>query len=191
MGRDDAEGYAVEHRTFGKLLDQLKELTAAQERKWLRHCAGGGWDAVRRVIEQRVSEAPTCPRCGAALFWRYGMEHGQQRWLRPHFQRPDWHAAGPAAQEGLLGMLANSLQRSHSVPSSAPGWGRQEHLVPLAPPFSAPGQRHAETAAYRHRRGRREFCSGKPQRRARAAMRGAQTRRKAKKPGLSDEQTRC
>ena len=33
MGRDYAEGYAVEHRTFGKLLDQLKELTAAQAEK--------------------------------------------------------------------------------------------------------------------------------------------------------------
>ena len=32
MGRDDAEGYAVEHRKFGKLVDQLKELTAAQAR---------------------------------------------------------------------------------------------------------------------------------------------------------------
>ena len=33
MGRDDAEGYAVEHRKFGKLVDQLKELTAAQAEK--------------------------------------------------------------------------------------------------------------------------------------------------------------
>ena len=29
MGRDDAEGYPVEHRKFGKLVDRLKELTAA------------------------------------------------------------------------------------------------------------------------------------------------------------------
>ena len=52
MGRDDAEGYAVEHRTFGKLVDQLKELTAAQAEKVvaaLRRRGDGG--AVRRVIE--------------------------------------------------------------------------------------------------------------------------------------------
>ena len=81
MGRDDAEGYAVEHRKFGKLVDQLKELTAAQAEKVVAalHRRGDG-DAVRQIIEQRVSEAPKCPRCGAAHIRRYGMEHGLQRY---------------------------------------------------------------------------------------------------------------
>ena len=67
MGRDDAEGYAVEHRKFGKLVDQLKELTAAQAEKVVAALRRrGDGDAVRQIIEQRVSEAPKCPRCGAA-----------------------------------------------------------------------------------------------------------------------------
>jgi len=59
MGRDDAEGYAVEHRKFGKLVDQLKELTAAQAKKVVAalHRRGDG-DAVCQIIERRVSEAP-------------------------------------------------------------------------------------------------------------------------------------
>jgi len=56
MGLGDAEGYAVEHRKFGKLVDQLKELTAAQAEKVVAalHRRGDG-DAVRQIIEQRVS----------------------------------------------------------------------------------------------------------------------------------------
>ena len=57
----------MEHRKFGKLLDQLGELTTAQAEKVVAalHRRGDG-DAVRQIIERRVSEAPKCPRCGAA-----------------------------------------------------------------------------------------------------------------------------
>ncbi len=58
----------MELRNFGKLLDQLKELTAAQAENVAAalHRRSDG-DAVRQTIEQRVSGAPKCPRCGGAM----------------------------------------------------------------------------------------------------------------------------
>ncbi len=71
----------MEHRKFGKLLDQLNELTAAQAEKVVAasHRRSDG-DAVRQIVEQRVSGAPKYPRCGATHIRRYGMEHGLQRY---------------------------------------------------------------------------------------------------------------
>ena len=85
------------------------EMVAALHRR-------GDGDTVRQMIEQR------CPRCGA--------EHGLQRYRC---------AAGPAAQEGMLGILR---QLAPAIPfgarSGAPDWGRQECLIPLVPPLSEP-----------------------------------------------------
>ena len=124
MGRDDAEGYAVEHRTFGKLLDQLKERTAAQAEKVVAALRRrGDGDAVRRVIEQRVSEAPKCPRCGAAHIRRYGMEHGLQRYRCVGCGRTFNALTGtPLARlrkKECWACFANSLQQSHSVREAA------------------------------------------------------------------------
>ena len=69
MGRDYAEGYAVEHRTFGKLLDQLKELTAAQAEKVVAALRRrGDGDAVRRVIEQRALKLPNARVAARRIF---------------------------------------------------------------------------------------------------------------------------
>jgi len=124
MGRDYAEGYAVEHRTFGKLLDQLKELTAAQAEKVVAALRRrGDGDAVRRVIEQRVSETPKCPRCGAAHIRRYGMEHGLQRYRCVGCGRTFNALTGtPLARlrkKECWASFANSLQHSHSVREAA------------------------------------------------------------------------
>ena len=151
MGWEDAEGYVVEHRKFGKLLDQLKELTAAQAEKVVAALRrGSDGDAVCQIIEQRVSEAPKCPRCGAAHIRRYGVEHGLQRYRCVGCGRTFNALTGtPLARlrkKECWASFANSLQQSHSV-RGAPGWGRQEHLFPLAPPFSAPGQRRTEINA--------------------------------------------
>lgn len=71
----------MEHRKFGKLVDQLKEPTAAQAEEVVAALQRrGDGDAVRQIIEQRVSEARKCPRRGAAHIRRYGMEHGLQRY---------------------------------------------------------------------------------------------------------------
>ena len=124
MGRDYAEGYAVEHRTFGKLLDQLKELTAAQAEKVVAALRRrGDGDAVRRVIEQRVSGTPKCPRCGAAHIRRYGMEHGLQRYRCVGCGRTFNALTGtPLARlrkKECWASFANSLQQSHSVREAA------------------------------------------------------------------------
>ncbi len=143
MGRDDAEGYAVEHRTFGKLrnppvrfhrritklVDQLKELTAAQAEKVVAALRRrGDGDAVRRVIEQRVSEAPKCPRCGAAHIRRYGIEHGLQRYRCVGCGRTFNALTGtPLARlrkKECWACFANSLQQSHSVREAARQAGR-------------------------------------------------------------------
>src|SRR3974377_1907046 len=118
------EGYAVEHRTFGKLLDQLKELTAAPAEKVVAALRRRGeGDAVRRVIEQRVSETPKCPRCGAAHIRRYGMEHGLQRYRCVGCGRTFNALTGtPLARlrkKECWASFANSLQQSHSVREAA------------------------------------------------------------------------
>ena len=124
MGRDDAEGYSVEHRKFGKLLDQLKELTAAQAEKVVAALRRrGDGDAVRQIIEQRVSEARKCPRCGAAHIRRYGMEHGLQRYRCVGCGRTFNALTGtPLARlrkKECWASFANSLQQSHSVREAA------------------------------------------------------------------------
>src|SRR5271157_5112708 len=124
MGRDDAEGDSVEHRKFGKLLDQLKELTAAQAEKVAAalHRRSDG-DAVRQTIEQRVSEARKCPRCGAAHIRRYGVEHGLQRHRCVGCGRTFNALTGtPLARlrkKECWASFANSLQQSHSVREAA------------------------------------------------------------------------
>lgn len=114
----------MEHRKFGKLLEQLKELTAAQAEKViaaLRQREDG--DAVRQTIEQRVSKAAKCPRCGAAHIQRYGMEHGLQRYRCAGCGRTFNALTGtPLARlrkKECWSSFAISLQQSHSVREAA------------------------------------------------------------------------
>jgi len=114
----------MEHRKFGKLLEQLKELTAAQAEKViaaLRQREDG--DAVRQTIEQRVTQATKCPRCGAAHIQRYGMEHGLQRYRCAGCGRTFNALTGtPLARlrkKECWSSFAISLQQSHSVREAA------------------------------------------------------------------------
>ena len=114
----------MEHRKFGKLLDQLKELTAAQAEKAVAVLQRqGDGDAVCQIIERRVSEAPQCPRCGAAHIRRYGVEHGLQRYRCVGCGRTFNALTGtPLARlrkKECWASFASSLQQSHSVREAA------------------------------------------------------------------------
>ena len=113
----------MEHRKFGKLLDQLSELTAAQAEKVVAALHRRDGDAVRQIVEQRVCEAPQCPRCGAAHIRRYGMEHGLQRYRCVGCGRTFNALTGtPLARlrkKECWASFANSLQQSHSVREAA------------------------------------------------------------------------
>ena len=195
MGRDYAEGYAVEHRTFGKLLNQLKELTAAQAEKVVAALRRrGDEDAVRRVIEQRVSETAKCPRCGAAHIRRYGMEHGLQRYRCVGCGRTFNALTGtPLARlrkKECWAPFANSLQHSHSVREAARQAGvakntsfRWRHRFLRLDKGTLKQKLTGivevdESFILESRKGERGLARE-------ARKRGG----KAKKPGLSDEQT--
>ena len=185
----------MEHRKFGQLLDQLKELTAAQAEKVVSalHRRGDG-DAVRQIIEQRVSEAPKCPRCGAAHIRRYGVEHGLQRYRCVGCGRTFNALTGtPLARlrkKECWASFANSLRQSHSVRAAARQTGvakntsfRWRHrflrLDKDALKQTLTGIVEVdESFVLESRKGER----GLPRD---ARKRGG----KAKKPGLSDEQT--
>jgi transposase-like protein len=113
----------VEHRKFEKLLQQLKDLTAAQAEKVVTALRrGGDEDAVRQIIEERQA-APECPHCGAAHIRRYGKEHGLQRYRCVACGRTFNALTGtPLARlrkKECWASFAGSLQQSHSVREAA------------------------------------------------------------------------
>ena len=185
----------MEHRKFGKLLDQLKELTAAQAEKAVAVLQRqGDGDAVCQIIERRVSEAPQCPRCGAAHIRRYGVEHGLQRYRCVGCGRTFNALTGtPLARlrkKECWASFASSLQQSHSVREAARQAGvakntsfRWRHRF-LRLDRDAQKQTLTgivevdESFVLESRKGER----GLPRE---ARKRGG----KAKKPGLSEEQT--
>ena len=86
--------------------------------KVVRHCTGAAMRRVRQIIEQRVSEAPKCPRCGAAHIRRYGVEHGLQRYrcvgCRRTFNALTGTPLARLRKKECWASFANSLQQSHS-----------------------------------------------------------------------------
>lgn len=114
----------MEHRKFGKLLSQLKDLTAAQTEKVIAALRQrGDADAALQIIEQRQGAAPKCPHCGAAHIRRYGKEHGLQRYRCVDCGRTFNALTGtPLARlrkKECWSSFAGSLQQSHSVREAA------------------------------------------------------------------------
>jgi transposase-like protein len=187
-------GGAMEHRRFGKLLKQLEELTAAQAEKVLAALRQqGAQDSVRQIIEQRQA-TPKCPHCGAAHIRRYGKEHGLQRYRCVDCGRTFNALTGtPLARlrkKECWSSFTGSLQQSHSVREAARRAGvakntsfRWRHRF-LQLDKDALKQTLSgiveidESFILESRKGER----GLPRE---ARKRGG----KAKKPGLSDEQT--
>lgn len=114
----------MEHRKFGKLLHQLPELTVAQAEKVVaalqRRDSG---DVVRQIIEERQAVAPKCPHCDATHIHRYGKEHGLQRYACVACGRTFNALTGtPLARlrkKECWSSFAGSLQQSHSVREAA------------------------------------------------------------------------
>ena len=114
----------MEHRKFDKLLKELKALTAAQTEKVIAALRRRGEeDAVHQIIEQRQAAAAKCPHCGAARIRRYGKEHGLQRYRCVACSRTFNALTGtPLARlrkKECWSSFAGSLQQSHSVREAA------------------------------------------------------------------------
>jgi transposase-like protein len=114
----------LEHRKFATLLKELRELTAAQGEKVVAAVRRRvDEDAVRQLIEQRQATAAKCPYCGAAHIWRYGKEHGLQRYRCVACSRTFNALTGtPLARlrkKECWSSFAGSLQQSHSVREAA------------------------------------------------------------------------
>ena len=173
----------MEHRTFGKLLDQLKELTAAQADKVVAALRRrGDGDVVRRVIEQRVSETPKCPRCGRGAY--SALWHGEWiatlllRWLRSHFQRPGPARRWPACAIRNAGHPSptRSSNRIRCARRRA-RWGSPRILRSAGGTAFCAGIKTCRNSSLPASSRSTRVLFGKPQRRARAGKRGAQTRR--------------
>lgn len=114
----------MEHRKFDKLLNELRELTAAQAEKVVAALQRrDNADAVRQIIEQRLAAAPKCAHCGATHIRRYGKEHGLQRYACVACGRTFNALTGtPLARlrkKECWPSFVGSLQQSHSVREAA------------------------------------------------------------------------
>jgi transposase-like protein len=114
----------MEHRKFNKLLKELDELTEAQARKVLDTLGHqGDGDEVTKLIEERLTDDPQCPRCGATHLQRYGKEHGLQRYRCVGCGRTFNALTGtPLARlrhKDRWLTFARSLKLSHSVREAA------------------------------------------------------------------------
>lgn len=185
----------MEHREFDKLLNQLRELTAAQAEKVVTALRLHGTEnAVCQSIEERQAVAPKCPHCGATHIRRYGKEHGLQRYACVACGRTFNALTGtPLARlrkKECWSSFAGSLKQSHSVREAA----RQAGV--------------AKTTSFRWRHrflqldkdNLKQTLTGiveidesfilESHKGERGLLREARKRGgKAKKPGLSDEQT--
>ena len=195
MGRDDAEGgCACKTPEFKKKRTDEK---AGQGGTATLHRRGDG-DAVRQIIEQRVSKAPKCPRCGAAHIRCYGMEHGLQRyrlcWLRPHFHTPGLAmgcSPGCARRNAGHPWLTRSSNRIRCAKRRARFGSPRAPRSAGATVFCACGW-NRDREAYRHRRVSTRVLFGK----AAKASAGWQERRanaaaRLKSLGFRTNRPRC